>query len=55
MGSKGKSVVDYNGHSHDIKNLYVCDASLYPTSLGVNPQLTTMAMGMKIGEYIAKK
>jgi len=55
MGSKGKGVVDYNGHSHDIKNLYVSDASLYPTSLGVNPQLTTMAMGMKIGEYIANK
>lgn len=53
MGSKGKGVVDFNGHSHDIENLYVSDASLYPTSLGVNPQLTTMAMGTKIGEYVA--
>ncbi len=53
MGSPGKGVVDYNGHSHDIKGLFVSDASLYPTSLGVNPQLTTMAMGTKIGEYVA--
>jgi choline dehydrogenase-like flavoprotein len=54
-GDKDKGVVDDNGHSHNIKNLYVSDASLYPTSLGVNPQLTTMAMGTKIGEHIANK
>jgi choline dehydrogenase-like flavoprotein len=25
-------------------NLYVCDASVFPISIGVNPQLTVMAL-----------
>ena len=34
-----------DGQSHHFKGLYLADASIYPTSLGVNPQLTTMAAG----------
>jgi choline dehydrogenase-like flavoprotein len=55
MGKPENGVVDFNGHLHDIENLYVSDASLFPTSLGVNPQLTVMAMGLKIGDHIAEK
>jgi choline dehydrogenase-like flavoprotein len=55
MGNPDSGVVDFNGHSHDIKNLFVSDASLFPTSLGVNPQLTIMAMGLKIGDHIAER
>ena len=29
---------------HGTANLHLCDASVFPTSLGVNPQLTTMAL-----------
>jgi choline dehydrogenase-like flavoprotein/UDP-2,3-diacylglucosamine pyrophosphatase LpxH len=29
---------------HGYQNLYVCDASVFPTSIRVNPQLTIMAM-----------
>ncbi|HEX2129181.1 MAG TPA: GMC family oxidoreductase [Solirubrobacterales bacterium] len=29
---------------HGVENLHLCDASVFPTSLGVNPQLTTMAL-----------
>ncbi len=29
---------------HGTENLHLCDASVFPTSLGVNPQLTTMAL-----------
>jgi choline dehydrogenase-like flavoprotein len=29
---------------HGLRNLHLCDASVFPTSLGVNPQLTTMAL-----------
>ena len=29
---------------HGTSNLHLCDASVFPTSLGVNPQLTTMAL-----------
>jgi choline dehydrogenase-like flavoprotein len=33
-----------------IENLYVCDASVFPTSLGINPQWTIMA----IADYAAR-
>lgn len=53
MGNPGNGVVDFNGHSYDVQNLFVCDASLFPTSLGVNPQLAIMALATKIGEHMA--
>ncbi len=37
-----KSVVNSFCKSHDISNLYICDASVFPTSVGVNPQLTVL-------------
>ena len=40
-----KSVVDSNCKVFGFKNLHVCDASVFPTALGVNPQLTVMALG----------
>jgi choline dehydrogenase-like flavoprotein len=29
---------------HGLENLYVCDASSFPSSVTVNPQLTVMAL-----------
>ena len=29
---------------HGFANLFVCDASVFPTSIGINPQLTIMAL-----------
>jgi choline dehydrogenase-like flavoprotein len=29
---------------HGMRNLFVCDASVFPTTIHVNPQLTVMAM-----------
>jgi len=34
------AVVAGNGQSHVLENLYVFDGSVFPTSLGVNPQLS---------------
>jgi choline dehydrogenase-like flavoprotein len=34
------AVVTGSGRSHSIENLYVFDGSIFPTSLGVNPQLS---------------
>jgi len=29
---------------HDVRRLYVADSSVFPTNLGVNPQLPIMAL-----------
>jgi choline dehydrogenase-like flavoprotein len=48
-GDPSRSVVDPVGRVWGWKNLRVADASIFPTSLGVNPQVTTMALGLYIG------
>jgi choline dehydrogenase-like flavoprotein len=30
--------------THGTDNVYVCDSSVFPTSIGVEPQLTVMAL-----------
>jgi choline dehydrogenase-like flavoprotein len=39
-----KGVVDERFRVHGIENVYVCDASVFPSSVTVNPQLTVMAL-----------
>ncbi|NCG18827.1 MAG: hypothetical protein GWP91_07425 [Rhodobacterales bacterium] len=46
------SVIGPTGEAHGVKGLYLADSSIFPTSLGVNPQLTTMAMGTAIGRNL---
>lgn len=48
------SVVDAAGRVWGWDNLHVADASVFPTSLGVNPQVTVMAMGLTIGREVAR-
>lgn len=52
-GRPESSVVDPHGRVWGWDNLRVADASTFPTSLGVNPQVTTMAMGLLVGQSIA--
>ncbi|QMU55017.1 MAG: hypothetical protein GKS07_09090 [Nitrosopumilus sp.] len=47
-----KAVVDSSCLAFGFKNLYVCDASVFPTSLGVNPQLTVMTLGSLVADKI---
>jgi choline dehydrogenase-like flavoprotein/UDP-2,3-diacylglucosamine pyrophosphatase LpxH len=36
--------IDSRFRVHGFSNLFVCDASVFPTSIGINPQLTIMAL-----------
>jgi choline dehydrogenase-like flavoprotein len=47
------SVVDRDGRSWSIPNLWICDGSLFPTAGGVNPSLTIQANACRIGDRIA--
>lgn len=54
MGVNPKtSVVNSRCHTHDVKGLFVIDGSVMPTSLGVNPQITILAVAEKSAEWIA--
>mgnify|MGYP000695556570 CR=1 FL=1 len=54
MGSDpATSVIDPRGKVWGWRNLAVADASMFPSSLGVNPQVTTMALGLMVGEELA--
>lgn len=47
------SVVNEYGQTHDVKNLFVCDTSVFVTGAGVNPTLTAMAISSRSAAYIA--
>lgn len=49
---RSRYVLNSRARAHRMDGLYVADASVFPTSLGVNPQLTTMVMGTMIGHGI---
>jgi choline dehydrogenase-like flavoprotein len=46
-------VVDVNGAVHGWRGLYVADGAAIPSSLGVNPQVTIMALALRLGEHLA--
>ena len=46
------SVVDADCRSWDIRNLWVCDGSVFPTVGGVNPSLTIQAVALRTADRI---
>lgn len=46
------SVVNGFCQSHDVPNLFVCDASVFVTSGGANPPETVMAIALRTVEYL---
>jgi len=56
MGNDPKtSVTDKYGRVHSMPNLFVADASLHVTNGGFNPALTIMALGYRVGGFIASE
>lgn len=49
------SVVDADCCSHDIPNLYVCSAAVFPTSGGGNPTNTVMAIAARTADRLIKR
>lgn len=44
------SVVGADCHSHDVRNLWVVDNSVFPSALAVNPALTIMALSLRAAD-----
>lgn len=46
------SVLDPQNRVHGVENLYVVDASFFPTSTGTNPSLTIAANALRVAELV---
>jgi choline dehydrogenase-like flavoprotein len=46
------SVLDPYCRAHDVENLFVVDASFFPSSAAVNPALTIIAQALRVAEHI---
>ena len=50
-----KSVVNAFGESHEVSGLFVADMSVFPTSLGAPPQITTAALADRTAHHILER
>lgn len=48
------SVLDRNNRMHDVGNVYVVDASFFPSSGAMNPSLTIVANSLRVSDLIAR-
>ncbi|OMC12896.1 glucose-methanol-choline oxidoreductase [Mycobacterium sp. SP-6446] len=46
------SVLDANNRAHGVENLYVVDASFFPSSTGINPSLTIAANALRVAAHV---
>ena len=49
------SVLDRTCKAHDLDNLYVVDASFFPSSAAMNPALTIMANALRVGDHLRER
>lgn len=49
------SVLDPWCRTHDVGNLFVVDASFFPSSAAVNPALTIAAQALRVADHIAER
>jgi choline dehydrogenase-like flavoprotein len=50
-----RSVVNEWGRSHDVKNLFIVDGSIFVTSAGVNPTRTIQALALYVADNIKQR
>jgi choline dehydrogenase-like flavoprotein len=50
-----QSVLDLWCRVHDLANLYVVDASFFPSSTAVNPALTIAAQALRVGDHLQER
>jgi choline dehydrogenase-like flavoprotein len=56
MGTNSKeSVVNTHGQSHEISNLFIGDASVFPAYPEKNPTLTNIALSWRTSELLIEK
>jgi hypothetical protein len=56
MGSDpDRSVVNEWGRSHDVKNLFIVDGSVFVTSGGVNPTSTIQALALYVADQMKQR
>jgi choline dehydrogenase-like flavoprotein len=49
------SALDVNCKAHDVDNLYVVDASFFPSAGAVNPSLTVIANALRVGDHLIER
>jgi choline dehydrogenase-like flavoprotein len=50
-----RTVADLDGRHHHLDNLYVFDGSLFPTSIGANPQLSIYGIVTRLASSLAQR
>ena len=56
MGTNpARSVVNEWGRSHDVRNLFIVDGSIFVTSAGVNPTRTIQALALYVANNIKQR
>jgi choline dehydrogenase-like flavoprotein len=53
-GDPRRAVVSAVGEAHAVRNLFVCDASVFPTSVAVPAQITVMALAARSAQHIVE-
>lgn len=49
------SVLNQYCRAHTVQNLYVMDASFFPSSAALNPVLTIVAQALRVGNHLLKQ
>jgi choline dehydrogenase-like flavoprotein len=50
-----RSVVNEWGRSHDVRNLFIVDGSVFVTSAGVNPTRTIQALALYVADQMKRR